>query len=125
MKFSTLLSATLLSLSLFTQVAVAADITYVTGGIGEEEMSSTKSDKNNFNTQLLFTDKAGHYRADVQVTITSKQGETVVNAENAGPLFYTTLPAGKYTLALTADGKTAKRHLSVSNKSKYKKAFRF
>lgn len=125
MKFSTLFSATLLSLSLIGNAALAADVAYVTGGIGDEEMSSTKSDKNNFNTQLLFTDKAGHYRADVQVSITSKQGEAVLNAENAGPLFYTTLPAGKYALALTVDGKTTKRQLTVSNKSKYKKAFRF
>lgn len=78
------------------------NVTYVTGGIGDEEMEMLKSRENDFNVHLLLTSTHGEYIGGVMVRVLNEQGQEVLTANDAGPYLYVKLPPGKYTLEGTA-----------------------
>jgi hypothetical protein len=76
--------------------------TYVTGGIGDEELEMLKARENDFNVHLLMTSTHGEYIGGVMVRVLNEQGQEVLTANDAGPYLYVKLPPGKYTLEGTA-----------------------
>lgn len=48
-------------------------VTYVTGGIGEDEVRAFREVASNYNMRITLASKAGHYLSDVDVSITSGQ----------------------------------------------------
>jgi hypothetical protein len=77
------------------------DVTYITGGIGDSEVDQLKSESVNYNFQMINSDPTGHYTADTNLVIQSKDGREMVRVDNAGPLFYAKLPPGEYTVDAT------------------------
>ncbi|MES2983860.1 MAG: hypothetical protein V4735_01575 [Pseudomonadota bacterium] len=76
---------------------VHPDVTYITGGIGDDELQSIKATKANYNTYVLSASTTGAFVGDARVVITTKTGEVMLDAV-AGPLLYAKLPAGSYLL---------------------------
>jgi hypothetical protein len=76
---------------------------YMSGGIGIEERDFMRKDARDYNLDLSFADKQGHYLNDVNVVITDDHGKQLVDAITAGPWFYIELPAGKYDVKATYD----------------------
>src|SRR5580704_11840043 len=68
------------------------NVTYITGGIGDSEVDQLKAQSGNYNFQMINSDPTGHYTADTNLVIQSKDGREVIRVDNAGPLFYAQLP---------------------------------
>lgn len=83
-------------------------ITYLSGGIGEDEAKAIQQ-TTGYNLHMTFTiGPEGKYVPDVELVIQSTQGQSVLTLSQAGPLVYVQLPAGKYTVVATRHGE-AKR----------------
>ncbi|MDX1974719.1 MAG: hypothetical protein SFT92_03485 [Rickettsiales bacterium] len=82
-------------------------VRYVTGGIGDEEITMLKQVENEFNTRILLSSKKGEYISLAQIRIFDAAGNEVVTDGFAGPYFYASLPPGKYSVdVLTMKGYT-------------------
>ena len=94
-------------------------ITYVNGGVGQEEQATMQSLRADYNLQLTFaTKQSGAYRSDVQLDIMDTKGNTLVSAANTGPMFFAKLPPGTYRISAAAEGKTFKRTVKIGNAPK-------
>ncbi|MCS0628812.1 hypothetical protein NX786_05655 [Telluria mixta] len=94
-------------------------ITYVNGGVGEEEQAAMKAQRADYNLLLTFaTKQSGAYRSDVQLDISDAKGANLVTAANTGPMFFAKLPPGTYRVSAAAEGKTFKRTVKVGNTPK-------
>src|ERR1700741_3281696 len=81
------------------------NVTYLTGGIGDEERDAMKTVKSDYNLSLMSASKAGEFVGDTQVRILDREGNVVVNTY-AGPLFYAQLPPGRYTVQAISEGQS-------------------
>jgi opacity protein-like surface antigen len=94
-------------------------ITYVNGGVGEEEQAAMKAQRADYNLLLTFaTKQSGAYRSDVQLDISDAKGANLVTAANTGPMFFAKLPSGTYRVSAAAEGKTFKRTVKVGSAPK-------
>ncbi|MET0777059.1 MAG: carboxypeptidase regulatory-like domain-containing protein [Pseudomonas mandelii] len=79
-------------------------ITYLSGGIGEDEAKAIQQ-ATGYNLHMTFSiGPEGKYVPDVELVIQSAQGQSVLTLSQAGPLVYVQLPAGKYTVVATRNG---------------------
>ncbi len=88
------------------------DVTYITGGIGEEERNTLTQTKKDYNLQVMSADKTGHYVSDTQLVIRDKKGAEVLSVP-MGPLFYAKLPAGSYAVEASSAGQTQKENITI------------
>lgn len=79
-------------------------ITYLSGGIGEDESKAIQQ-TTGYNLHMTFSAGTGNeYTSDVNVVIQKAPAQTVLTLNDAGPLVYVKLPAGKYTVIATHHG---------------------
>jgi hypothetical protein len=89
-------------------------ISYVNGGVGQEEQSAMRAQRSDYNLQLTFaTNQTGAFRSDVQLDITDAKGNSLLSVPNTGPMFFAKLPAGTYRISAAAEGKTFKRTVKL------------
>lgn len=89
-------------------------ISYLNGGVGQEEQAALRDQRANFNLLMTFaTKESGAFRSDVQLDIMDAKGTTLLSAANRGPMFYAKLPAGTYRISAAAEGKVFKRSVKV------------
>lgn len=90
-------------------------IAYVAGGIGIEAQQrlDAKARADDFNLKLVFTLHEGNYIADVDVVMKDQQARTVLQEMADGPFLFAKLPAGRYTVEATYEGKTETRTINV------------
>ena len=114
------LAATLSSAALAAPTAQQQNgITYINGGVGQEEQTALKSQRADYNLLLTFaTKQSGAYRSDVQLDITDAKGTSLLSVPNTGPMFYAKLPAGTYRISAAAEGKTFKRTVRIGSAPK-------
>ena len=85
-------------------------ISYINGGVGQEEQAAMKALRTDYNLLLTFaTKQTGAYRSDVQLDIMDAKGATLLSVPNTGPMFYAKLTPGIYRISAAAEGKTFKR----------------
>ena len=81
-------------------------IAYLSGGIGEDESRAIQR-TTGYNLHMTFSvGTENEYIPDVKVVIQKAPGQTVLTLNDAGPLVYVKLPAGKYTVIATRNGET-------------------
>ncbi|WP_085717872.1 hypothetical protein [Pseudomonas sp. B28(2017)] len=81
-------------------------IAYLSGGIGEDESRAIQQ-TTGYNLHMTFSvGSQNEYISDVSVVIQKAPGQTVLTLNDAGPLVYVKLPAGKYTVIATRNGET-------------------
>ncbi len=121
-KFTARLIALAIFLSPLTYPAVAqsllqpqtqGDVTFVSGGVGDDSQQAMFAVKPDYNLHLLFAKAvAGNYFAMLPVRITDAAGTVVLNAISQGPFLYARLKPGEYTVMAAHHGvpmtKTAK-----------------
>jgi hypothetical protein len=94
-------------------------ITYVNGGVGQEEQAAMQAQRADYNLQLTFaTQQSGAYRSDVQLDIMDAKGNALVSTANTGPMFFAKLPPGTYRISAAAENKTFKRTVKIGNAPK-------
>ncbi|HSG23850.1 MAG TPA: carboxypeptidase-like regulatory domain-containing protein [Azonexus sp.] len=98
-------------------------LTYLSGGIGDEERDEILGREKDFNLKLVFAEKNGSYMADVNVVVLNAKGQIVLEASSTGPFFLTTLPTGNYRVKVTANGKTQQASLAITPKKRLARTF--
>jgi hypothetical protein len=86
---------------------------YVTGGIGTEEVDALRQQAPSFSLQLITAARTGAYLANTQVRILGQGNNVVLDTAIDAPWLLVDLPAGRYTVQATYDGKTIERRLSI------------
>ena len=95
------------------ETVVVGDVSYVSGGVGEESREQLKAFAAAFNLKLLLAHKSGEYIGDVQIVIVDGKGKELLKAVAEGPIFMANLPAGRYEVIATTEGLTQKLHATV------------
>ena len=91
------------------------DVPYLSGGIGSDERDTLKAEAKNYNLRLNFAEKGGgHFLSDVKVDIATSAGKPVLSATAAGPWFFARLPAGRYKVTASSEGKAQNRTVNVT-----------
>jgi hypothetical protein len=89
-------------------------VSFITGGVGDDESDQMKQISKNYPLQLLLVAKGARnpYLSYVDVKIQDKSGKTVLET-NGGPFLLAKLPPGSYTVTATAEGGTKKQTVQV------------
>lgn len=95
-------------------VTMAGNISYVSGGVGEESRERLAAFAAAFNLKLVLVGKSGEYLGDVRVEIRDAAGRALLQATADGPIFMANLPPGAYELVATADGVSHRQRAKVS-----------
>ena len=80
-------------------VATQGAVSYVTGGVGEDEADAFKRAAAEYPLELLFAQRAqpkDMYLADVKVIIRDRSGRPVLETTAEGPFLLARIPAGTY-----------------------------
>ena len=96
---------------------VAGQVHYVTGGVGQEEADAFRNAQRDYSLALEFGNQAApraQFTAGVNVLIRDARGTTVLDVVSDGPFLLAKLPAGRYTIRATQNGKTLDRVATVA-----------
>ena len=84
-------------------------VTYVTGGVSDEESSLFKQARTDYPLSIELVQKAGAHNAftaDARVKVTDSAGNVVLDAKADGPFMLVRLPAGNYRVEATLNGRS-------------------
>ena len=101
------------------QVHTSGDVSYVTGGVGEEHAQAMEAVRKDYPLSMLFVRKdkpRNAYLADIAVTIKNARGKVVLQTTSEGPFLYVKIPAGRYTVSATHEGNTRTAAVYVASK---------
>jgi hypothetical protein len=94
-------------------VARAADVPYVSGGVGADTRAELLAREKEYNLKIVAAEKSGDYLADVKVVIESARGERVLDVTMEGPLLLARLAPGTYTIRATSRERTLTRTVTI------------
>lgn len=92
-------------------------VTYVSGGIGQDEAQAFEAAAAQYPLALEFAIKhtpRAEYTADVHVVVTDAQGTRVLDTNSDGPFLLAKLPAGRYTVTAERHQQTLTRTVHVA-----------
>ncbi|MFI4987333.1 MAG: carboxypeptidase-like regulatory domain-containing protein [Alphaproteobacteria bacterium] len=90
------------------------NITYLSGGIGQEERTTIMAIEGSYNLHLLFTARdTGEYLWGVKVRLTDPSGKSLLDTVSDGPYFLARLPPGKYTVLVDYSGKPLSQAVDI------------
>jgi len=111
--------------SLPLEVQSMGGVTFITGGIGDEELEQIKASEHDYNLHILMSATGGAFVSDVDLRLTDATGKELVSIQGAGPYFYAKLPAGSYTVELNDSGESKKIPVKIGTNSNIKKVVEF
>lgn len=91
-------------------------VSFVTGGVGQDEAQALRAQSSQWPLAMEFAQREGHhddYLADVDVQVRDTRGQEVLHTRTDGPFLLAKVPAGRYDVTATADGKTQHRTVEV------------
>src|SRR5689334_11347717 len=71
-------------LSTLPQPQQEGSVTYITGGIGDEERDALRAVSRDYNLHVMSASTSGAFAGQTQIIIRSRQGEEVVDESDAG-----------------------------------------
>jgi hypothetical protein len=90
-------------------------VTYISGGVGEDEREALAATANEYDLKIVFADTgSGAYLADVRVSIVNMKGKKILEAVSDGPWFFVNLPTGRYKITAMAGGRSSVQQTTVS-----------
>lgn len=98
-------------------------VSFVGGGVSDEEQQAIKGMADQFNLHLTFADEAGHYLSDVQVSILDQEGNSVLDTTSKGPLFYADLEPGTYTVHVSGFDQSFEETVQLEEGAQVAKVF--
>lgn len=98
------------------QVKKEGDISYVSGGVGDESQERMEKMSGDYNLKVTLAAPDGDYTGGANLTIRDQSGKEILQTETHGPLFLAKLPAGKYTVSAAEEGReSVKKTVQVSS----------
>lgn len=93
-------------------------VPYISGGVGSDERATLNTMAKKDNLELSFALRNKDYLGGAKVLIKDAKDRVVLQATSNGPLFYTRLPEGAYTVLATANGKTQIHKVRIRDKGR-------
>jgi hypothetical protein len=94
----------------------AQGVTYITAGIGEEEVATMKRQAKNFTLNLLFSEGVvGRWATNVNVNIYDEASNLMFRVIGAQPVLYVNLPAGTYTILASNNGNKMRHKVTLED----------
>jgi len=107
----------------------SAEVTYLSGGVGVDELDHMRAVARNFNLRLMFAERgSGAYLSDIQVSIAGPLDAATPNSNAAaavdserlvvdtttdGPWFFAKLPAGRYRVIAESGSKRLTQSITI------------
>ncbi|PKO48797.1 MAG: carboxypeptidase regulatory-like domain-containing protein [Betaproteobacteria bacterium HGW-Betaproteobacteria-4] len=101
------------------------NVSYVSGGIGDEEVDEIRLRERDFNLKLLFAERDGSYLGSVDVVVLNAKGDKVLEVNSAGPFLLARVPPGSYVIKVSLNGQEQQRKLSITDKRRSEGVFRW
>jgi hypothetical protein len=99
--------------------ATQGDVTYLCGGVGEEEIAHMKSEARGYDLMLTFAAQDGAYLADVNVDIRDAKGARVLQTKCDSPILLVDVPrTGNYRIRAETAGYRLDRVAKVRSPSR-------
>ena len=96
------------------QPQTQGNVTYISGGVGDEWQQSMETLRAQYNLHLLFAQQGtGAYFADLPVQITNASGQRVLDAISKGPFLYARLQPGHYTVTASYMGQSKSQAVDI------------
>ena len=122
-KICILFASTLFSLQAMADITKAqlpkivktnTGITYMTGGIGEEEVDIMKPQAKKFSLNLLFSEGVvGRWVTDVNVNIYNEASRLIFRKVSAKNVLYVNMPTGTYTILASNNGNKLRHKVTL------------
>ncbi len=97
------------------EVQQQGHISYVTGGIGKDEIDAMQATQSNYNLRIMNADKAGHFSGNTRIVISDLQHTALLDAAS-GPLLYANLPQGRYIVEGYSQERMKKQTITIGHK---------
>ena len=97
----------------------AGPVTYMSGGVGTDEVNAMKAAEHRYNLALEFVRKAAprdEYLAGITVKVKDRSGKMLLDVDSNGPFLLSRMPAGKYTIAASNNGHVLTKIAEVTPK---------
>ena len=108
------------------KVQTQGDITYIAGGIGEDEVKAMKSESKSWPLFIEFSEHlVGQdlWVAQVYLRILDSKGKTLFDTTVDGPIFLGKVPPGNYELLATYQEVTKRRVIEIKQGQHIKESF--
>lgn len=96
------------------QPQTQGDITFVSGGVGLDEVDAMQALKPNYNLHLLFVLSSGDYLSDIEVAIFDKKGNVYLQTLSLGPFMLVNLKPGSYFVKARLDEQVVQKKVTVT-----------
>lgn len=98
-------------------------ISYQTGGVGQEELEELRQQASSYNTQFSFANASDRaYLNNLQVRILDADKNLIFEDADVGPLLYLQLEPGNYEIIATHENVEKKQTFSIKADSTFKEA---
>lgn len=105
--------------------ARAADVPYISGGVGADSREELLAKEKDYNLKIIVAATSGDYLADVKIVIESARNEPVLAATMEGPILLAMMPPGTYTVRATSDAKTQTKTVTIASQGLRQVDFRW
>jgi hypothetical protein len=91
-------------------------VSFVSGGVGDDEAQAIKSMAASYPVEMLFVAKStpNQYLANVRVQVTDKSGNVVLDTTTRGPFLFAKLPPGRYSVSAESEGGVKRQNMQVT-----------
>lgn len=99
-----------------TTSAPQEEISWMSGGVGDEALDDMRKMAAAYNVQLVFSDRGSSYLAAIPFTVARLapgNSQSIYSAVSDGPLLYLKLPPGSYQIAAEIDGVWQSQHVQA------------
>lgn len=111
--------------SLPLQLMTQNGISYISGGVSDEESDQLKAQENEFNLRVQVTGQNGEYLSNVMLTVKGDGDQPLLTLNDAGPYIFIKAPPGKYWVEVTAQGMNKSVNLLVPESGAVRTQLRF
>jgi hypothetical protein len=94
-------------------VRAPSGVSYVTGGVGLEEIDRLRGMEKDFNLKVVFADSTGAYLSAIPVRITDRGGRVVLESTTEGPVLMVRLAPGRHQVEATFAGQSKRQQITV------------
>ncbi len=101
-------------------------VSYVSGGIGDDQADAFKQAAPSYPLELLFAQQGApkdEYVADVKVTIRDNSGKVLLDTTTDGPFLLAKLPSGKYQIDADYAGRVKHQSVDIQGGRHQRKVF--
>jgi hypothetical protein len=101
-------------LLVFSMDVRAADVPYLSGGVGADAREELLAKEKEYNLKIVAAEKSGDYLAGVKVVIESATKAQVLDTTMEGPILLAKLPPRTYTIRATSNDQKLTRTVTIA-----------